>query len=217
MSKKLISKKKKDFLTWLNHQYYDLGRSLQDIADDRGESMMIIKKWVDKIERPGPVKPEEKSINACPHCGQRLHGKAIFCIYCGKKVEESQEIPMQSEKKPENNIVTPHAEELPPIPVVSDKTEDKVLSEIPQIKTEEIQPTPPISEKWKEKMIKVVPKIKAEEIQPTPPIPEKIEKKPKVLPLFCKFCEMKLNKKATFCPQCGTKVKKKVIYSENLQ
>jgi len=181
-------------LTWLNRQYYELGRSLQDIADDQGVSMMTINKWIDKIENPGLVKTEEKSINACPHCGKILNGKAIFCVYCGKKVEEE-----------------------PSIPIVSDKIEDKVLSEIPQIKTEEIQPTPPISEKWKEKMIKVVPKIKAEEIQPTPPIPEKIEKKPKVLPLFCKFCEMKLNKKATFCPQCGTKVKKKVIYSENLQ
>ncbi|MHA1985459.1 MAG: hypothetical protein ACW98D_02360 [Promethearchaeota archaeon] len=180
---------KRDYmnLTWLNRQYYELGRSLQDIADDQGVSMMTINKWVDKIERPGLVKPEEKSINACPHCGQKLHGKARYCVYCGKKVEEA-----------------------PSIPLVSDKKEDKVLSEFSQIKTEEIQTTPPISEEWKEKIIKVAPKTKTGEIQPTLPIPEEIEKKPKVYPLFCKFCQMKLNKKATFCPQCGTKVKKKV-------
>ena len=226
---------KRDYLnlTWLNRQYYELGRSLQDIADDQGVSMMTINKWVDKIEEPGSVQTEEKSFNTCPHCGQKLYGEAIFCIYCGKKVEESQSIPVLSEERPEiptsdqlfppiselledmsspqpvTDILPPEVEEMPPIPVVSDKIEDNVLSEIPQIKTEEIQPTPPISEKWKEKIIKVAPKIKTEEIQPTPPIPEKIEKKPKVLPLFCKFCEMKLNKKATFCLQCGTKVKKK--------
>ncbi len=38
------------YLTWIKHQYYDLGRSIQDIADDQHESMMTIKKWVDKLE-----------------------------------------------------------------------------------------------------------------------------------------------------------------------
>jgi len=37
-------------LTWLKHQYYNLGRSIQDIADDQHESMMTIKKWIDKLE-----------------------------------------------------------------------------------------------------------------------------------------------------------------------
>ncbi|MBA7554200.1 hypothetical protein ES705_46812 [subsurface metagenome] len=43
---------KKDYInkTWLNHQYYELGRSLQDIANDQGVSMMTIKKWVDNLE-----------------------------------------------------------------------------------------------------------------------------------------------------------------------
>ena len=38
-------------LKWLNRQYYELGRSLQDIADDQGVSMMTIKKWVDNLDR----------------------------------------------------------------------------------------------------------------------------------------------------------------------
>ena len=44
---------KKDYvnLKWLNHQYYELGGSLQDIASDQGVSMMTIKKWVDKLDR----------------------------------------------------------------------------------------------------------------------------------------------------------------------
>ena len=42
-------------LKWLNHQYYELGKSLQDLANDQGVSMMTIKKWVDKLE-DGSVK-----------------------------------------------------------------------------------------------------------------------------------------------------------------
>jgi len=44
---------KKDYvnLKWLNHQYYELGRNLQDIASDQGVSMMTIKKWVNKFDR----------------------------------------------------------------------------------------------------------------------------------------------------------------------
>ena len=44
---------KKDYvnLKWLNLQYYELGRNLQDIASDQGVSMMTIKKWVNKFDR----------------------------------------------------------------------------------------------------------------------------------------------------------------------
>ena len=43
---------KKDYMNikWLNHQYYELGRSLQVIANDQGVSMMTVKKWVDKLD-----------------------------------------------------------------------------------------------------------------------------------------------------------------------
>ena len=44
-------------LEWLKYQYYDLGRSIQDIADDQGESMVLIRKWLDKLESP----PEDLS------------------------------------------------------------------------------------------------------------------------------------------------------------
>ena len=37
-------------IKWLNHQYYELGRSLQDIANDQGVSMMTVKKWVNNLE-----------------------------------------------------------------------------------------------------------------------------------------------------------------------
>ena len=55
---KMIAKKKgvsekKDYmdLKWLEKQYYDLNKSIQDIADDQHVSMMTIKKWIDKINR----------------------------------------------------------------------------------------------------------------------------------------------------------------------
>lgn len=43
---------KKDYIkvNWLNHQYYELGKSLQDIADNQGVSMITVKKWVDKLD-----------------------------------------------------------------------------------------------------------------------------------------------------------------------
>ena len=37
---------------WLKHQYYELGRSIQDIADELDESMITIKKWLDEIDKP---------------------------------------------------------------------------------------------------------------------------------------------------------------------
>ncbi len=243
---------KRDFLnlTWLNHQYYDLGRSFQDIADDQGVSMMTIRKWVDKIERPISEKKEKKprpspiskiedflriSIKICPHCGQKLSLKAIFCIKCGKKVEEDQEIPSISDRI-EDTLVSEipqiKAEQIQLVPSISDTKGEKIIAEIPSIKDEEVQPSP---SRWKEKLAPEIPDLKVEKIQPTPlikkkkeeskviddslteieekqPVPPILdikEEKPKVIPYFCKFCGMKLNKKATFCPQCGTKVKKK--------
>ena len=35
--------------SWLKHQYYDLGISLQDIANEQRVSIITIRKWVDKL------------------------------------------------------------------------------------------------------------------------------------------------------------------------
>ncbi len=45
-------KEKKDYMNpdWLKHQYYDLGRKLQNIANEQNVSMFTIKKWVDKLD-----------------------------------------------------------------------------------------------------------------------------------------------------------------------
>ena len=45
-------KKKQDYkdLSWLKYQYYDLGKSIQDIADDQNVSIIEINKWLDKTK-----------------------------------------------------------------------------------------------------------------------------------------------------------------------
>ena len=48
---KIISKKRKEFnAEWFKHQYYDLGKSIQDIADELNESVATLRKRIDKID-----------------------------------------------------------------------------------------------------------------------------------------------------------------------
>lgn len=37
-------------LVWLRYQYYELGKTIQDIADEQGVSMITIRKWIDKLK-----------------------------------------------------------------------------------------------------------------------------------------------------------------------
>ena len=102
---------KKDYMrpSWLTHQYYELGISIQDIANDQNVSMITIRKWLDKLEKPISVKEElrpktevptlkteeaktilptsmereKKSIKYCTNCGQQLPLTANFCVKCG--------------------------------------------------------------------------------------------------------------------------------------
>jgi len=43
---KILYEEKRDYMnpSWLKHQYYDLGKSIQDIANKQNVSMMIIRK-----------------------------------------------------------------------------------------------------------------------------------------------------------------------------
>ena len=47
-------------LEWIKTQYYDLNRSIQDIADDLNESMMTIRKYLDEIDNQGLTNDEKK-------------------------------------------------------------------------------------------------------------------------------------------------------------
>lgn len=48
-------------LEWIKTQYYDLNRSIQDVADDLGESMITVRKYLDEIENQDITKNEKKS------------------------------------------------------------------------------------------------------------------------------------------------------------
>jgi hypothetical protein len=45
-------KEKQDYrnLNWLKHQYFDLEKSIQEIANEQHVSMITIQKWVEKLE-----------------------------------------------------------------------------------------------------------------------------------------------------------------------
>lgn len=58
-------------LDWLRQQYYEIGRTIQDIAEGQGVSMITIRKWLDKH------KP-------CPHCGSLFSDNLKFCGKCGE-------------------------------------------------------------------------------------------------------------------------------------
>jgi uncharacterized OB-fold protein len=195
---------KKDYINpnWLKHQYYELNRSIQDIADDQNVNMVTIRKKLDILEKPVSIKEELKPkkpnhvpsismekegnpIIKCLNCGHQLSFGAKFCVNCGGKVEGTQLGPPLQEKE----------EEVPE-------------TEVPKIKIEEIKAIPAIKENEVETPIAKT-SIKIGEVQTTALISDKKEKKLKKIPSTCKFCGMTLNPEASFCPQCGTILKKK--------
>ena len=58
-------------LNWLKHQYYEVGRTIQDIASEQGVSMMTIRNWLDKHKK-------------CPNCGSLISNTLKFCGKCGE-------------------------------------------------------------------------------------------------------------------------------------
>ncbi|MFX1456656.1 MAG: zinc ribbon domain-containing protein [Promethearchaeota archaeon] len=291
---------KRDFtdLKWLEHQYYGLGRTIQDIADDQGVSMITIKRWLVKIKRPisridtssyktqleaqeitcpncgqklysrtkfcvkcgenltkiqitpaitegkgmerepkvSLVSTEYKSLKTCPKCRQKLYLNAKFCVKCGENLIKPQSTPALSEEKgmepelqieeyqpfkpiseqlKERSTAKPHKSELEEThipPMEKEEIEEKPISKAPGITPKEIHlPSPSlesteiiVKESKIEKSL-----ISPEETQPVSPISKKKKEKPKDVPLLCKFCGAELNKKARYCPQCGSLTKKK--------
>jgi len=58
--------RRKIFEDWLKHQYYDLGRSMQDIANELGVSMIRIRKSLDRIESISEEKEAESIADVPP-------------------------------------------------------------------------------------------------------------------------------------------------------
>ncbi|MHA1884670.1 MAG: zinc-ribbon domain-containing protein [Promethearchaeota archaeon] len=120
--------------------------------------------------------------------------------------ETSPKSLLSIEEKEIAEIRIPHVEveELQPILLVPPEEEKAPVQEkeedIEEM-IEESQPLEPIPEKPEEIPIEEIPEPNIEETPPSP------VESPKKIPIFCKFCGMKLNKTAKFCPQCGTIVK----------
>ncbi len=51
-------------VNWLKHQYYDIGKSIQDIANEQNTSLITIRKWLDKIENSSQNKNDNNSANS---------------------------------------------------------------------------------------------------------------------------------------------------------
>ncbi|MFX1566949.1 MAG: right-handed parallel beta-helix repeat-containing protein [Promethearchaeota archaeon] len=134
--------------------------------------------------QPSLIKKEVELIKNCPYCDQELYLDAKFCRKCGKRLEKE---PIGSQKTPL---------EVPLAPRIPEKEDAKIIPLIPPIEYEKLH----------SKKIESSPKI---EKQPAQSAFDTEQEKIIVKPHFCEFCGMELNKDAVFCPQCGTKIKKK--------
>ena len=58
-AKLIIGSTREGKLEWIKTQYYDLNRTIQDIANDLGESMMTVRKYLNEIENQEMTKNEK--------------------------------------------------------------------------------------------------------------------------------------------------------------
>ena len=103
MSKKNDTGEKQDYmnLDWLNHQYYVLGRRIQEIADDQNVSMIRIRKWLAKLEEPIDMIFSPY----CPYCGKHVKSHWKVCAYCGQRIRGMELYPIKEEALPKEEIV----------------------------------------------------------------------------------------------------------------
>ena len=206
-------------LNWLKHQYYDLGKTIQDIANDQNVSMMTIRKLLERIEAISekeevksmidvpPLKTEE--IQLIPPISDLIEEKETLkpiLSVSDSKTDEIQTAPSTVEKKVEKSFITcPNCRQKLPLgakfcDICGQKVE--ALKEIPLISdieeelpketpAEEVQSIPPVLE------------IEEEELQVSLTKEEKRKREFRV----CKFCGMRIPKNKTFCLQCGMIIK----------
>jgi len=170
-------------LNWLKHQYYDLGKTMQDIANDQNVSMMTIRKLLERIEAISE-KEEVKSMIDVPTL----------------KTEEVQPIPQVSDIKEETPKIIPTEEVKPRPPVLEKKVEEPK-------KSSDVQFFPPISELLQgEKTSKPIPSVSELKTEDTQTASLISEKKVKKSFTTCPHCRQKLHLRAKFCFNCGQKV-----------
>lgn len=217
-------------LSWLKHQYYSLGRSIQDIADKLDVSMMSVRKWLDRIEEISankevkgqlkenttskPVKDfskiEIRDWQPLVVSGNKKEKLKISSSNRIQKITPISEFPKQKiTEKPRTMESQLKTEELPVIGLLSIKKEEK--SKGPS--STQLHTIPPISDlpqqKTTEKPVSIDSQLQTKEVELVLSISNKKEEKPKLTYYSCKFCGLKLPKKANFCLQCGTIIKNK--------
>ncbi len=126
-----------------------------------------------------------KEIKTMPSPSRKLEEESIKkCPHCGQRLYIEAIYCFKCGKK---------AEEDQKISLVSVTKEEKIVAEKPDLRVEKILESPLIKEE--------------KEDQPFPPISDLKEDKSKATQQFCEFCGMKLGEMATFCPQCGSRIK----------
>ncbi|MFX1375927.1 MAG: hypothetical protein ACFFA0_08965 [Promethearchaeota archaeon] len=168
-------------LSWLKQQYYSLGRSIQDIADELNVSMVSIRKLLDRLEAISEEK-EEKEV---------LEKTAV-------KLEDLHPIPPVSDAIEEESNLVPDDQNRSST-LVSERNIEQPI----KLSKDEPQPISLIIEtKEMESEVPPVEKLSS--------IPQELGKKVEKSKLkrdYCKFCGIRLPKNTTFCLQCGIIIK----------
>jgi len=187
-------------LRWVEQQYYTLGKSIQDIADELGLSMISVRKWFNrysevsnqnlrnnlpqlKINEEQPKRPiistSEASIN--PQKTQISGSSWTERIH--DLPREDQSFSTKNEKIQEHATVLDN--HLKPDHMGSPYENISLKPKIDSVQSKEIIPFS------------------------IPAIPEEKKKEVKAKPTyyFCSFCGIKSRKKPKFCIQCGVIIK----------
>ncbi len=167
-------------LSWLKHQYYSLGRSIQDIADKLNVTTISVRKLLDGLE----VKTATKEING-----------------------QLKENPTS---KPVKNFSKVSIRDWEPTLILGSKKEKPKISSSDRWKPKKNRftefPKKEIIEKPKTtESLSIESQLHDKERAVT--FSKKRKKKHKITYYTCKFCGLKLPKKANFCIQCGTIIK----------
>jgi len=181
-------------IDWLKHQYHGLGRSIQDIADELGYSMIRIRKLLYRSGIIPETKEIESMIEASPIKTEEL--QPILPISESIEGEDtSKPIPSVSELKKESFNICHHCNAKLPLGV-------KFCAVCGQ-KFEVLRPIAPIVELEEELTEEIV----VEEAQQVQSVYIRKGKKPRREFPVCRFCGMRIPKNKDFCLQCGVIVK----------
>ena len=190
-------------LRWVELQYYTLGKSIQDIADELGLSMISVRKWFNKYSDVSNQNlsnnlPQLKTNEEQPK--RPITGTSETSIYPQKIqisgsswTERIHDLPREDQSfSTKNEKIQEHATVL----------NNHLKPDHMGLPSENISPKP------------IIDSVQSKEIVPIsiPAIPKekKKEVKPKPTYYFCSFCGIKSRKKPKFCIQCGTILKKSI-------